>query len=119
MGAGTYTVIIMELTTGCTAEASFTVATTSAAQEAAFLQALELSPNPSTGVSVLSLKLDHQMPVKVEVRDAIGRLILENPTQTIKDLTLPIDLSQQAAGVYHVSIIVANQVFVRKLVVLR
>ena len=116
IGGGTYTVVVTELTTGCTTEFSFMVQTTVGATEAAFLQELSISPNPTAGVSLLTLKLDQSMSVKVEVRDVLGRLILDHPVLVTRDLSLPIDLSHQAAGVYNVSIVVDNQVFVRKLV---
>lgn len=116
---GTYTVTITELNTGCTSEASFTVETTVGANEAAIFRTLALSPNPTAGQAMLTLKLDNAMPVKVEIRDALGRLILDNPSTITKDLTLPIDLTNQAPGVYSVAVTVENQQLIRKLVVVK
>jgi hypothetical protein len=120
LAAGTYTVIVTELGTGCTTEASVTVLSTSVGtDEASWLRVFALSPNPSSGISILSITLDNQLPVKVEVRDVLGRLIIENPTLVTSDLTWTIDLTHQAPGVYNVSVIVDNQSFVRKLVVVK
>ncbi len=116
---GTYTVIITELTTGCTSEATFTVETTSGTEEAAYLRSFALSPNPTSDMATLTLKLDRQMSVKVEVRDALGRLVLENTSVVASDLTLPINLTNQAAGVYNIAVLVDDHVFVRRLVLVK
>jgi len=119
LAGGTYTVTVTESSTGCTSVSAFTVETTSGTDEAAYLRSFALSPNPTTGLTTLTLKLDNQMPVKVEVRDVLGRLVLENARIVTADVTLPLDLSQQAAGVYNVAVLVDNQVFVRRLVVVK
>ncbi len=119
LAGGTYTVTITEITTGCTSEASFTVETTSSTGEAAYLHSFALSPNPTSGATNLTLKLGRQLPVKVEVRDALGRLVLENAQISTTDHSVQIDLAQQAAGVYNVAVLVDNQVFVRKLVLIK
>ncbi|MCB9342241.1 MAG: T9SS type A sorting domain-containing protein [Lewinellaceae bacterium] len=116
---GTYTVIVTELTTGCTAEGSFVVGFTSDVTEIASIQSLDISPNPSSGVSVLNLVLREQMPVKIQIHDAIGRLIADKPELETNTLTLPLDLSNQAPGVYYISIGLENEKIVRKLVIQR
>lgn len=117
---GSYTVTITELGTGCTREASFTVQTTTVdTKEADLIRDFSLSPNPTSGLTVLTLKLENQWSVSVQVRDALGRLVFENPVVVSKDINLPLDLTQQPAGVYNISVTIDRQVFVRKLVLVK
>lgn len=116
LAGGTYTVTVTEVTTGCTTETSFTVQTTSGTAEADYLRSFALSPNPTTGITVLTLILDRTMALKVEVRDALGRLVLEHASTNTDALNLPIDLTQQAAGMYNIAVLIDGQVFVRKVV---
>jgi hypothetical protein len=116
---GSYTVTITEVATGCTTEASFTVQTTVDTKEAQYFKNINVSPNPASGLTTLSVELTNAANVTVELRDVLGRMIWSNPTVSTQSLQLPIDVSQQAPGVYNISLIVDNQVFVRKLVVVR
>jgi len=115
---GTYTVVVTDAN-GCTQTGSYTVLTTSSTTEDAYFALFQLSPNPTEGLTMLSLKLHQSEEIRIEVYDMSGRLILENPTLETDALNLPIDLSNQPAGMYSVSVWVENQVFVRKLTVVR
>ncbi|MBK6995393.1 MAG: T9SS type A sorting domain-containing protein [Lewinellaceae bacterium] len=115
---GTYTVVVTDAN-GCTQTGSYTVLTTSSTTEDAYFALFQLSPNPTEGLTMLSLKLHQSEEIRIEVYDMSGRLILENPTLETDALNLPIDLSNQPAGMYSVSVWIDNQVFVRKLTVMR
>ncbi len=115
---GTYTVTVTDAN-GCTKSISTTVSTTSGAGEAAFFQQFQLSPNPSNGLSSLSLKLHKPAALRVEIRDWAGRLVWENPVVETDVLNLPIDLTQSPDGMYMVAVWVENQVFVRKMAVVK
>ncbi len=115
---GTYTVTVTDLA-GCTATASIVVNTTSGTAEIALFEQFLLSPNPSNGLATLSLKLREAAALRVEIRDVVGRLIWEKPSVQTDALNLPIDLTQSPAGMYTISVWVENQVFVRKLAVVR
>ncbi len=104
---------------GCTSEAVFEVGTTSNASETAVFQELLLSPNPTSDLSLLSIKMHKSAPLKVIVHDAAGRLVFEKPEIMANELTFPIDLKDQPPGIYTVFIFVEKQVFVRKLAVMR
>jgi hypothetical protein len=119
LGDGTYTVTVTDASTGCTKTASATVGTMVATEETAFFEQFLLSPNPTEGHALLSLKLHKSAAIRIEVRDLAGRLILDNPPLETSVLNLPLDLSNSPAGVYSVSVWIENQAFVRKLVVLR
>jgi hypothetical protein len=115
---GTYTVTITD-TNGCTKTASFIVSTTSATLEVAVFEQFLLAPNPTRGLASLTVKLHNAAAIRVEIRDWTGRLILVNPTIKTDALNLPIDLTLSPSGVYTVAVWVGNQVFARKITVVR
>jgi len=115
---GTYTVTATDAN-GCTQTGSYTVLTTSSTTEEAFFELFQLSPNPTEGQAMLTLKLHQSGAIRIEVYDLNGRMIWENPTLETDALNLPIDLSNSPAGMYSVSVWLGNQVFVRKLTVMR
>jgi len=118
LAGGVYTVTVTDAN-GCTKTASFTVNTSVGTEEAAFFAQFQLSPNPTEGLASLSLQLHEAAALRVEIRDVAGRLIWENPPLQTDALNLPIDLTNSPAGMYSVSVWVENQVFVRKLAVVR
>lgn len=119
LAGGTYTVTVTDVSTGCTSTVTAVVNTSVGTEEAAYFVQFQLSPNPTEGLALLSVQLYQSMDVRVEVRDVAGRLVWENPCMHTETLSLPIDMSQSPAGMYSVSVRVGNQVFVRKLAVVR
>ncbi|AHJ96352.1 reprolysin-like metallopeptidase [Hymenobacter swuensis] len=87
---------------GYTNESCQTVAGVTATHNAALLQGIEVSPNPST--SVFNVRVDNAQrgPITLRVTDAVGRQVL---TQTLTKgstaLQLPLDLSALRTGVYN------------------
>lgn len=119
LAGGVYVVTVIDVGTGCTATAPIQVNTSVGTEEAAWFEQFLLSPNPTEGLALLSLKLHDATSIRVEVRDFAGRLVWENPSLETDALNLPIDLTQHPAGMYSVSVWLENQVFVRKLAVVR
>lgn len=117
--AGTYTVTVTDVATGCMSQGTAMVGIATGAEEAAYFELFQLSPNPGNGIAVLDLKLHQPAALRMEIRDVSGRLIQEYPRVITNALQLPIDLTQQPAGMYTVSVWADNQVYVRKLQVLR
>ncbi len=115
---GVYTVTITD-SNGCTTTQSFVVNTPVNTQEAALFQQFLLSPNPTDGLALLSMKLHESAMVRIEVRDVAGRLIFEKPALDAISLDIPIDLTHSPAGIYTLSVWVNKEVFVRKLAVVR
>jgi hypothetical protein len=118
LGAGTYSVTVTDIM-GCTQTTSATVGTMVGTTETALFEQFLLSPNPTVGPALLSLKLHKSAAIRVEVRDLAGRVVLKNPLLEASTLNLPIDLGSSSAGVYSISVWIDNQVFVHKLVVVR
>lgn len=119
LGGGTYTVTVTDLATGCSSVLSSYVSTTSGIEESALFEQFLISPNPSTGLSTLTLKPRQAANLRVEIRDMTGRLVLGNPVQTTELLVLPMDLTQSPAGQYLVMVWIDNQLIVQHLNIVR
>lgn len=114
--AGEYSVTITQAN-GCTSTATFQVNITVSTTETAVFQQLLLSPNPTEGLAVISIKLHKPAAVRVTVHDATGRLILEKPELTGDELVWPIELRDSPPGLYTVFVFVGDEVFARKMAV--
>jgi hypothetical protein len=55
--------------------------------------------------------------LRVEIRDLAGRLVWGKPVVETDHLNLSIDLTNSPAGMYTLSVLFDNQVFVRKLAI--
>jgi len=119
LSVGNYMVTVTDTATGCSSVTSATVNTASGTEEAAFFQQFLLSPNPNKGLANLSLKLHQSASIRVEILDWTGRMIWENASVETDALNLPIDLTQSPAGMYTVAVWVENQVFVRKMTLVK
>lgn len=117
--AGTYTVTVVDNISGCTSTGTAVVNVMVGANEAQWLSQFQLSPNPTEGVAQLVLRLQQSSEVLVEVHSITGQLIWASPKLDGDLLHQNIDLSNAPAGLYTVSVRLADQVFVRKLSVIR
>ncbi|MCC7465401.1 MAG: T9SS type A sorting domain-containing protein [Saprospiraceae bacterium] len=117
--AGTYTVTVVDVISGCTSTGIAVVNVTIGTDEAQWLSQFQLSPNPTEGVAQLVLQLHKPSEVLVEVHSLTGQLIWASPRLEGDMLYQTIDLSNYPAGLYTVSVRLADQVFVRKLSVIR
>jgi hypothetical protein len=119
LAGGVYTVTVTDVVSGCTSTTSATITTTVSTSEAAVFEHFQLSPNPTQGPAMLVLKLYESAALRVEIRDVAGRLIWEEESVDTDALNLSLDLSNNPAGMYTISVWAENQVFVRKLAVIR
>jgi hypothetical protein len=116
--AGVYTLTITDIA-GCTSVWFIEVKVVSGTSESAVFQELSLSPNPTNDLSLLSIKLHKSAPVRMVIHDAAGRSVFEKLEITASELALPLDLRASPPGVYTIFIFVEEQVFTRKLAVMR
>lgn len=114
LAGGFYSVTISDVN-GCTTVGTATVQTTIATNEAEWFEYFNVSPNPTSGPAVLSLKLHKSADIQVEIRDLAGRLIWEKPL--IRDISLDtsLNLGDFPAGMYNVVVRIDDRLFVRKL----
>jgi hypothetical protein len=97
MPAGCYTLNVRDAN-GCSAEKQICLSFDTGLNESAPWTGLRVSPNPSSGLFLIS---GLSMQTQVYVYDARGRLI----SAMKKDLTAEIDLSENADGIYFVRMI--------------
>ncbi|MBN8677292.1 MAG: T9SS type A sorting domain-containing protein [Chitinophagales bacterium] len=119
VGPGNYSVIVVDVASGCTITGTAVVNVSVGTQEAEWLSQFQLSPNPTNGISLLNLQLHQPTGFLVEVHTMTGQLIWSSTAQFTNQLTMPIDLSASPTGLYTVSVKLSDRVFVRKLSVIR
>lgn len=111
---GDYTVTITDAI-GCTEEAMVTVMV-SAVDNIESLEALTISPNPTTdGRFLVDVQLNATRNLEVSILDVTGRAITQQKRQTSGE-RLSFDLSSQAAGIYLVRIQVGQESLYRRVV---
>jgi hypothetical protein len=82
------------------------------------LESINVSPNPSKGNYIISLKLRQRKKLGYEVYDATGRKILEiAPVYAEGNISRPIEISPGTKGMYLLVITVGTEKLTRHLVV--
>jgi len=115
---GTYTVTVVDAA-GCEETTEVVVDVTTSTNEIESLNVLRLSPNPTTGQAELTLEFDRTEAVEVRIFNPVGQLLQQIPVQHFQKATLPIDLNNQATGIYFVQIRVGQKMRMEKLMLLR
>lgn len=115
---GIYTITVTDVA-GCTAVATFEVKTTVGTHETDWLSELTLAPNPTEGISQLTLRLHEPKALTITIQDAAGRLIFEEKMGAAEVFNPKFDLSQQPAGVYFLRLQAGRQTALRRLVIVR
>ncbi|MEY4927250.1 MAG: hypothetical protein RI894_1686 [Bacteroidota bacterium] len=102
--AGTYTVTITDQN-GCSITASAIVSTiTATAAAARAFTNFTIAPNPSNGNFVVKADFAATTNVEVSVTNAIGQLVFTTKIGETMHLDAPVDLGNQASGVYFLSL---------------
>lgn len=84
--------------------------------EAANVAHLALSPNPTTGFVTLDLDLDKTDDVLVRITNLNGQLVVNQRFNAVHSITKNLDLSQEASGIYIVSLTTSKGTVTRKVV---
>ena len=77
---------------------------------------LAIYPNPTSGKIFVDLELNQFYPVQIVIYDVAGKLIQQLPETTVFEETFVLDLSELANGVYNVKVKVAEELVIRKVV---
>jgi len=80
------------------------------------IQNIVLSPNPTTGLATLNLQLNRSVDVDIQVFNVTGQVIETVSQRQISTLTQDFDLTNQAAGMYFVRVMVEGQSHYERLV---
>jgi hypothetical protein len=110
----TYTVTVSDQN-GCTATASVTVNITGLNNVPGLAQ-FDVIPNPSDGSFAIQISFLQAKESTIRLTNVLGQLLAEYKYE-VASFTIPVDISQQASGVYFVVLNTTNKSVTRKVVV--
>lgn len=99
LAAGTYAVTVTDAN-GCETTASVTLTLPSAIDEPELVESFAIMPNPNTGQFVVQIELAEAKDARVELVDVLGRSLREWNFAAEQQITIPVDISNQAGGMY-------------------
>lgn len=111
---GVYTVTITDAN-GCETTANVTVNIVGIGTISS-LASFEIIPNPNAGNFQIQVEFDNSRPATIQLTDVLGR-VLRTYTYESTSFTIPVDLKDQAAGVYFVVLQTESQRTSRKVVI--
>lgn len=115
LSPGMYSVTVTDRF-GCSDEASVQIGTTTDVFEPEIVSSVSLSPNPTTMETLLRVELTQTTDVQVQLFNLSGQLIFQAQERNVNALTMPIDLSNQPAGMYILRLLADRQLYTEKLV---
>ncbi len=110
--SGDYSVTITD-GIGCTTEASTVIVSTN---EAAIVNNLSVSPNPTSGLLNIALDLPASKEVQLSVIDITGKEVMNLAPVTFTSRNFEVDLQDQAAGLYLLRFRIGDEVVTRRVV---
>lgn len=115
LSEGSYSVTITDVN-GCQEFLNFNIGFGVNVNEIEKVAALNLFPNPTNNTANLSLELNQAAEVRVELLNVVGQIIYVQENKEVLSQNYTLDLSNHAAGLYFVRILVDNQAHTEKLV---
>lgn len=100
----------------CSEVITITVDLASGLEDLAILSAISLAPNPTSGISTLSVSLTQAYDVQIQLVNVVGQVLLSEKIQNSSSFAYPVDLSDFPGGIYFVRVQVEDQLFIEKLV---
>jgi len=81
---------------------------------------VSIYPNPSNGiVNVIFDNSNANNKITITVNNLLGEMVSEIEKENVSSVNIPIDLSEQSAGVYYIKIQSGNSILTKKLVLLK
>ncbi len=120
--AGTYSVTIVDNTTGCQTIISNIVVAyqiPDMVNDIQSLSSLKVYPNPTSGLVSINMVLNESADVQLEIMSVTGQRLQSFATVQGLEQNYEVDMSNYPAGVYMARIIVGNQVTTTKIIVSR
>ncbi len=90
-----------------------------ASTDPTFVKALQITPNPTTGLFTLNLQMEKSADVQVDLFNNLGQLVQSIQAGNTAVLNRTVDLSAAPAGMYTVRIRLGNDTAVRRVSVQR
>ncbi|BDS14241.1 T9SS type A sorting domain-containing protein [Aureispira anguillae] len=111
---GTYGVTVTDAN-GCTSTASVVINIVGV-QDLSTLAEFKVLPNPNTGLFQIQVSFEEAKETKVSLTNVLGQ-VLQAYNYSDASFTIPVDIQEEAAGVYFVVLEMDNQRIVKKVVV--
>ncbi|MCP4438485.1 MAG: T9SS type A sorting domain-containing protein [Aureispira sp.] len=111
---GTYNVTVTDAN-GCTATASVSVVITGI-DDVPNVEQFEVNPNPNTGQFTIQVSLLKAQDATVRVTNVLGQNLLEF-NKKAQEFSIPIDIQEQASGVYFITLSTDEKAITKKVVV--
>ena len=118
LAAGDYTATVTDAN-GCAAVSNTVNIVISALTEANDDTEFSVYPNPNTGAFNIEIRQSGAQDMQIRVIDVLGRELRSVNIAAQAQILLPVDLSQQASGVYFVVLQAGEQTITRKVVLTR
>lgn len=112
LGVGSHTLTVTDANQ-CNADTTISFDPVGIAEEASNIHLL-IVPNPGTGLFTLQMELEQTEDAEVAVYNAVGQLIYTTFTN-VKKANVPLDLTQEANGVYFVTVKTASSMNTQRL----
>jgi hypothetical protein len=116
--AGSYTATVTDAN-GCSAVSNTVTIVVSALTEANNDTDFTVYPNPNTGAFNIQIRQSGAQDMQIRVVDVLGRELRSVNIVAQAEILLPIDLTEQASGVYFVVLQAGAQTITRKVVLTR
>jgi hypothetical protein len=118
LAAGEYVLVVTDAN-GCTFTQTIEVDNVTGIDNANLERSITLQPNPSRGEFSLLVDLPQTADLGIHLLDLTGRLVQPEIKETAARKAFAFDLSEHAAGMYVLRVIVDEKVVVKKVVVSR
>jgi hypothetical protein len=115
LDAGEYIVTVTDAL-GCQDVRGYLLEEVVSASEVEVIQHVVLSPNPTSGLATLNLQLNRAVDVDIQVFNVTGQIIQAVAERQTTQLSQDFDLSNQAAGMYIVRVIIEGQSHYERLI---
>lgn len=115
VAAGTYTCVVSDQS-GCALEAVVTAQVTVGTKDPSTVQALTVSPNPTSGTVMLKLALASASDVRIEVLNTLGQTIQNINAGKVTSLHQAVELGNLAQGSYFLRVTVDGETAIRRVV---
>lgn len=112
---GVYTITVWD-NAGCSETVTETVGVVSGLEDIQDLNHFSITPNPTTDLSVLDIRLGKAADLNVQVVNSVGQVLIENNYNQTAGGKYELDLSNYANGVYLVRITVDNATHTERLI---
>jgi Secretion system C-terminal sorting domain/SprB repeat len=113
LSAGTYVVTVVDAN-GCQTTTIASLVFTGLENNRTFANSFLVMPNPSNGIFTIQIELNQAQETNLQITNVLGQVLRTYQFNT-QNITLPVDISEQAAGVYFITLQNGSQIQTMKI----